>query len=129
MHAKLDIVTSCYDNINQPCYTALSFVNLRKPFDTVSHETILSKLSNYGSRGVAYNLIHFHLCNRQQFISNNQSKSYLKLIHCGVLHGFLLGTLLFLIYINDLNFVLKSQPRLFDDDTCLFVKGLNSKPF
>ena len=33
--------------INQPCYTALSFVDLRKAFNTVSHETILNKLSNY----------------------------------------------------------------------------------
>ena len=31
----------------------------------------------------------------------------------------------FLVYINDLNFALKSQPRLFADDTCLLVKGLN----
>ena len=78
----LDVVTSCYDNINESCYTALSFVDLRKAFDTVSHETLLIKLSNYGIRGVAYDLIHSYLHNRQQFVSNNQSKSDLKLTHC-----------------------------------------------
>ena len=31
----------------------------------------------------------------------------------------------FLVYVNNLNFALKSQPRLFADDTCLIVKGLN----
>ena len=116
---------SCYHNINESCYTALSFVDLRKAFDTVSHETLLIILSNYGIRGVAYGLIHSYLHNRQQFVSNNHSKSDLKLTHCGVPQGSSLGPLFFLVYINDLNFALKSQPRLFADNTCLIVKGLN----
>ena len=121
----LDVVTSCYDNINESCYTALSFVDLRKAFNTVSHETLLIKLSNYGISGVAYNLIHSYLHNRLQFVSNNQSKSDLKLTHCGVPQGSSLGPLFFLVYINNLNFAFKSQPRLFDDNTCSIVKGLN----
>ena len=121
----LDVVIFCYDYINESCYTALSFVDLRTAFDTVSHETLLIKLSNYGSRGVAYDLIHCYLHNRQQFVSNNQSKSDLKLTHCGVPQGSALGPLFFLVYINDLNFALKSQPRLFADGTCLIVKGFN----
>ena len=59
VHAMLDVVTSCYDNINESCYTrtALSFVDFRKAFDTVSYEILSLKLSNYGIRGVAYDLI------------------------------------------------------------------------
>ena len=37
----------------------------------------------------------------------------------------MLGPLFFLVYINNLNFALKSQPRLVADDTCLIVKGFN----
>ena len=87
VHAMLDLVTSGYDNINESCYTALSFIDLRKAFDTVSHAPFLKKLSNYGIRGVAYDLIHSYLHNRQQFVSNNQSKSDLKLTYCGVPQG------------------------------------------
>ena len=65
VHAVLDVVTSCYDNINESCYTALSFVDLRKAFDTVSYEILLIKLSNYGITGAAYNLIHSYVHNRQ----------------------------------------------------------------
>ena len=43
VHAMLNVVTSFYGNINKSCYTALSFVHLRKAFDTVSHETLLIK--------------------------------------------------------------------------------------
>ena len=74
---------------------------------------------------MVYNLINSCLHNRQQLVSNNQSKSNLKLTHCGVPQGSSLGPLFFLGYINELNFALKSQPRLFADDTCLIVKGLN----
>ena len=97
VHAMLDVVTSFYDNINESCYTALSFVDLRIAFDTVSHETLLIKLSNYGIRGVAYDLIYSYLHNRQQFVSNNQSRSDLTLTHCGVPQGSSLGPLFFLV--------------------------------
>ena len=43
VHAILDVVTSCNDNINESCYTALSFVDIRKAFDKVLHETLLVK--------------------------------------------------------------------------------------
>ena len=122
VHAMLDVVTSCYDNINEYRYTALSFADLRKAFDTVSHQTLLMKLSNYGIRAVAYDLIHSYLHNRQQFVSNNQSKPDLKLTHCGVPQSSSLGPLFFLANINDLNFASKNQPRLFADDTCLIEK-------
>ena len=59
------------------------------------------------------------------FISNNQSKSDQKLIHCGVFQGSLIGLLFFLIYINNLNFAFKSQPRFFADDNCVIVIYLN----
>ena len=59
----LDVVTSSYDNIDNLCYTGLAFVNLRKAFDVEAHETLLEKLSNYGIRDVAFNLIQSYLQN------------------------------------------------------------------
>ena len=80
----LDVVTSSYGNTDDHFYTGLAFVNLKKAFDTVSHNILLTKLNNYGNQGVAYTLIRSYLDNRQQFVSINQSQSNLKPIRVGV---------------------------------------------
>ena len=93
----------------------------------MSHNILLTKLNNYGIRGVAYTLIRSYLDNRLQFVSINQSQSNLKPNRVGVPQGSSLGPMFFLIYINDLHNSMESVPRLFADDTRLLVKGSNSE--
>ena len=95
-------------------------MDLRKAFDTVSHEILLKKLYHYGIRGPAHELIESYLSSRNQFVSINNSKSSVNSINIGVPQGSILGPLLFLIYINDLQNAI-FNPRLFADDTCLII--------
>ena len=50
----------------------------------------------------------------------NGKKSSWTNVHAGVPQGFILGSLLFLIYINDLSDNLTRNAKLFADDTSLF---------
>ena len=119
MYAPLDVITPGYDAIEHNKFTALLLIDLRKAFDTVSHQILLQKLLHYGIRGPAYCLIESYLSDRQQFVFINNSASSLKSISIGVPQGSILGPLLFLIYVNDLTNATFCQPRHFADDTCL----------
>ena len=121
-HALLDVVTSCYDNINDTNYTALLFLGLKKAFDTVKHEILIHKLEHYGICGVALDLFSSFLTNRFEYVSLHNSLSSKKLNTYGVPQGSVLGPLLFTIYINNISSITSTSPRLFADDTCLIFK-------
>ena len=73
-----------------------------------------------GVSGELYNLLENYLSDRfQRVLLNGQTSSW-RLVLAGVPQGSILGRLHFLIYINDLPNKLKSNAKLFADDTSLF---------
>ena len=122
-HAITDIVTTAYENMGNNHYTGLIFLDLKKAFDTVSQKILLSKLNHYGIRGVAHSLLSSYLTNRKQSVTINNYCSTPLNISNGVPLESTLGPLLFLIYINDLENSILTNPRLFADDTCICVNA------
>ena len=96
IHAFLDVLLFCYDAIQKKHHSALLLMDLKKAFDTVSHEILLNKLCLYSIRGPAYDLIEGYLSNRNQFVSIINHCSSSKPINIGVLHGSILGLYFFL---------------------------------
>ena len=99
------------------------YLDLSKAFDSLSHYILLDKLQHYGLCDVALNLLKSYLTNRKQFVQYNEYSSDMKYSHNGVPQGFILGPLLFLVYINDL----PNSSKLFNflmyaDDATLYCR-------
>ena len=94
------------------------FIDLKKAFDTLDHKILLRKLECSGVRGNCYKWFESYLSNRYQCVHvTNCSSDWLQ-VNTGIPQGSVLGPLLFLVYINDIQHaVCNSDVFLFADDT------------
>ena len=80
------------------------FVDLQKVFDTVDHNILSKRLNHLGVREISNKWLESDLTNQKQSVSINGFNSNISTITCGVSQGSVSGLLLFLIYINVLDF-------------------------
>ena len=64
IHTLLNVISLSYDAIQSKQYTAFLLMDLRKAFDTVSHDILMHKMYHYGIRGPAFDLIVSYLSSR-----------------------------------------------------------------
>ena len=96
------------------------FLDISKAFDKVWHDGLIFKLKQNGVSGGLLKLFQNYLSNRKQCVVLSGSHSDYSVIESGVPQGSVLGPLLFLIHINDLERNIKSKIKFFADDTMLF---------
>ena len=93
--------------------------NFQKAFDKVPHQRLILKLKSHGMGNSIINWIEQRLTDRRQRVVVDGEVSSWK----SVSQGSVLGPILFLVYINDLEEGLTCQILKFGDDTKLFSKA------
>ena len=97
-------------------------LDFAKAFDSVPHERLLLKLSSLRIHGCILKWLRFFLTQRKQLVVINGVSSDWADVISGVPQGSVLGPLLFVLYINDLESVVqRSIVKLFADDVLLYA--------
>ena len=100
------------------------YLDFSKAFDRVPHQRLLAKLQSHGITGDIFNWIKAWLTDRKQRVVLNGSQSDWAPVPSGVPQGSVLGPLLFVIFINDIDTAVDAVHCVllkFADDT----KGLH----
>src|SRR3989441_9410922 len=109
---------SCSTTFSEP---KLIYVptNFSKAFDKVPYERLFNKLKSHGISGNVLNWIKKWLSNRRQRVCIEGEFSEWAEVTSGVPHGSVLGPILFIIYIDDLDSNVISKLDKFADDSKL----------
>ena len=104
-------------------------IDLQKAFGTINHGILLKKMSALRFSDYFINWFKLHLLNRS-FQANIKDKySCIAKIDCGVPEGSILGPLLFLLFVNDMNEAVDFDLFLYVDDSCLVHQHKEAKDF
>lgn len=127
--ALVDFVGGSIDAIESGDSVLGCFVDLSKAFDCVDVSLLTEKIASLGICGTALKWLTSYASDRRQ-ITSISSKSSTKIlskidyISSGVPQGSVLGPVLFLIYINDINqHISDDRLLIFADDTTIITKN------
>jgi len=98
------------------------YLDFQKAFDKVPHGRLLQKLKAHGISGKIINWIKNWLSDRKQRVVINGICSSFIAVISGVPQGSILGPLLFVIFINDLDDGVINKILKFADDTKIVAK-------
>jgi len=101
-HKLISLINYISKALNDGEYCIGIFLDLKKAFDTVDHNIILTKLKHYGVDDVELQWFKCNLTDRTQIVDINGHYSDPQKINISVLQGSILGPILFDIFVNKL---------------------------
>ncbi len=120
----LKLLDNVYRNIEQGKLTGVVFLDLKKAFDTVNHSILINKLRSFNVHQNSILWFDNYLKDRKQQVRIKDCRSDSHVVKCGVPQGSILGPLLFIIYINDLEqYLTDCNVNLYADDTALYTSA------
>jgi hypothetical protein len=108
------------NNVDANIPVDVIYLDFQKAFDKVSHKLLGFKLNECGIRGPLLMWIENWLADREQRVVLNGFSSEWLSVDSGVPQGSVLGPILFVIYINDIDQNIDSNLLKFADDTKVY---------
>jgi hypothetical protein len=118
----LESINDWLVSIKSPNRTDVVYIDFSKAFDSIVTSKLLYKLESYGVTGLLLKWIECFLSNRIQCVVLDHTFSPFSQVVSGVPQGSVLGPILFLLYINDIESVCcgTTKLQLFADDAKLY---------
>ena len=82
-HAVISLIENIEKAIDNKMFVCGVFVDLKKAFDTVDHNILLHKLSDYGKRYIAIFWFSSCLSTRKKFVTINGFDSEIQIFNMG----------------------------------------------
>lgn len=106
--------------LEKRCQVDAIYFDFSKAFDKVPHDLAIAKLKHLGFPSWIAEWLRSYLTQRKAFVNINGTHSRTYSIASGVPQGSVLGPLIFILFINDLCYRLKSQKLLYADDLKIY---------
>ena len=117
-------ISKCKQSIDNNKYVIAVFLDLRRAFEIIDRDVLVKKLIYYGFKNGVIKWFKEYLTNRFQCVQVGNTRSTEKPNNYGVPQGSVLGALLFIIFMNDINHVEGLEfINLFADDTLIVCTG------
>ena len=101
-------------------YTGMILIDLQRVLDTINHEILINKMEYLAFSKAVILLFKSYLSNRKIKVNLNKTFSKPGKLLCGIPQGSILGSLLFLLYVNDIAETVKYELLLYEDDILIF---------
>ena len=119
--ALLKVTEKLYSNIDNKIISLLLLLDLSKAFDSVSHKILFTKFQKYN---IDSSWFRSYLSERYQSVRINDILSAPCPVTFGVPQGSILGPMLFLLYVNDIEHYVKDCLLvMYADDTQIVLSG------
>ena len=115
------LIHSLHFSLDKSKDFSIIYLDISRYFDTIWHQGLLAKCEKLcGPKGTMLHWLESYLQSRTHSVVVENSVSEIRMINAGCPQGSVLGPLLTLINLNDLDGKTENELFLFADDTILF---------